>query len=155
MESVLRAAAVYFLLLLIFRIAGKRSLSQVTTFDLILTLIISEAIQEALIGEDRSMTNALVLVLTLIGLDVFLSWAKFKWQSVAKFLEGTPVVVMRNGQTILENMKAERVDESDITEAARGSRGVAALQSVKHAVVERDGSITIVPTAEARRSVGP
>ena len=70
MESVIRAAAVYLFLLLVFRLAGQRTLAQITTFDLVLLLIISEAIQQALIGNDNSMINAALVVLTLAGLNV-------------------------------------------------------------------------------------
>ena len=76
MESVIRAAAVYLFLLLVFRLAGQRTLAQITTFDLVLLLIISEAIQQALIGNDNSMTNAALVVLTLAGLNVALSILK-------------------------------------------------------------------------------
>src|SRR5918998_82921 len=94
MDTVLRAATVYALLLIIFRIAGKRSLAQITTFDLILTLIISEAIQQALVDNDNSMTNAFILVITLVGIDIGLSLLKQRSSAVDKALEGVPVIVM-------------------------------------------------------------
>ena len=74
MDSVIRGAVVYLFVLLIFRIAGKRALSEVTTFDLVLTLIISEAIQQALIDSDNSITNAFLILVTQVGLDVLFSF---------------------------------------------------------------------------------
>ena len=76
MDSVLRASAVYFGLLIIMRLAGKRSLAQITTFDFVLLLIIGEATQNALLGQDFSMTNALIVIVTLVGIDIGLSLLK-------------------------------------------------------------------------------
>ena len=73
MDSVIRAAAIYFLLLVVFRLAGNRSIGQITAFDFVLLLIISEAIQQAMITDDYSMTNAFLLVVTLVGLDIMMS----------------------------------------------------------------------------------
>ena len=76
MDAVLRAGSIYFILLLIFRISGKRTLSQITTFDFVLLLIVGEATQQGLLGDDFSVTNAILLVLTLVGIDVVLSEVK-------------------------------------------------------------------------------
>ncbi|MBA3659010.1 MAG: DUF421 domain-containing protein [Gemmatimonadales bacterium] len=145
MSSVMRAVVVYLFLLALFRLAGKRSLSQVTTFDLVLTLIISEAVQQALISDDNSMTNAFLLVLTLVGLDILLSFIKQRSQRLSRLLDGTPVVVVEDGRLLRDRMKRERVDEGDILHAAREHQGLASLDEIAYAVVERSGGITVVP----------
>ncbi len=86
MESVVRGALVYVVLLVLFRISGKRSLAQITTFDFVLLLIVSEAIQQAMIATDNSMTNAFLLVATLLGIDVALSLVKGKVPGLEKLM---------------------------------------------------------------------
>ena len=82
MDAVLRSLVIYVFLLVVFRISGKRSLSQATTFDFVLLLVIGEATQQALLGEDFSMTNAFVVIVTLVGIDILLSLVKQRWQRV-------------------------------------------------------------------------
>ena len=145
MESVIRAAIVYVVLLVLFRIAGKRSLAEITSFDLVLLLIISEATQQAMIDNDNSMTNALLLVSTLIGLNVLLSVLATRWKSFNKLVEDVPLVILQNGEPIRERMRKERVEDDDIMEAARASQGLERLDQIKYAILERTGHITIVP----------
>jgi uncharacterized membrane protein YcaP (DUF421 family) len=145
MESVIRAAIVYVVLMLLFRIAGKRSLAEVTSFDLVLLLIISEATQQAMIDNDNSMTNALLLVSTLIGMNILLSIVTKRWKFVDKLVEDVPLVILKNGEPLRERMRKERIDEDDILEAARASEGLERLDQIKFAILERTGHITIVP----------
>jgi uncharacterized membrane protein YcaP (DUF421 family) len=149
MESVIRAAAVYLFLLLIFRLAGQRTLAQITTFDLVLLLIISEAIQQGLIGNDNSMINAALVVLTLAGLNVSLSLLKQRSKTIEKVLEDVPLVLVEEGRILKERMDKVRVDEDDILEAARESHGLVRLDQIRYAVLERSGEISIVPLRKA------
>lgn len=145
MESVIRAAAVYLFLLLVFRLAGQRTLAQITTFDLVLLLIISEAIQQALIGNDNSMINAALVVLTLAGLNVSLSLLKQRSKKAEKVLEDVPLVLLAEGRLLKDRMNKVRVDEDDILEAARSLHGLERLDQIRFAVLERSGDISIVP----------
>jgi uncharacterized membrane protein YcaP (DUF421 family) len=145
MESVIRAAAVYIFLLLVFRLAGQRTLAQITTFDLVLLLIISEAIQQALIGNDNSMINAALVVLTLAGLNVSLSILKQRSKAAEKVLEDVPLVLVAEGRLLTDRMDKVRVDEDDILEAARSHHGLERLDQIRFAVLERSGDISIVP----------
>jgi uncharacterized membrane protein YcaP (DUF421 family) len=145
MESVIRAAAVYLFLLLVFRLAGQRTLAQITTFDLALLLIISEAIQQALIGNDNSMINAALAVLTLAGLNVSLSILKQRSKTAEKVLEDVPLVLVAEGRLLKDRMDKVRVDEDDILEAARSHHGLERLDQIRFAVLERTGDISIVP----------
>ena len=145
MDSVIRGAAVYLFCLLIFRIAGKRSLAEVTTFDLVLLLIISETTQEAMVNNDHSVTHAVLLIITLVGLDVLLSLIKQRWAKFEKVLEDVPLIILENGLPIKERLDKSRVDETDILEAARKLQGLERLEQIKYAVLERDGEISIIP----------
>jgi uncharacterized membrane protein YcaP (DUF421 family) len=145
MESVIRGLVVYVFLLLIFRIAGKRTLSENTNFDLVLLLIISETTQQAMVDNDHSITNGFLLILTLIGASIGLSLLKQRFPAVEQWLEGTPLVIIENGKVLADRMDKTRVDEADILEAARSLRGLERLEQIKYAIVERNGDITIVP----------
>ncbi|HET7584280.1 MAG TPA: YetF domain-containing protein [Gemmatimonadaceae bacterium] len=145
MDTMLRGAAIYVFLLIVFRVAGKRTLTQITTFDFVLLLIISEAVQQSLIATDNSLTNAVMLVLTLVGLDILLSLVKQRVPRLERLMEGAPVVIVEDGMLHRDRMAKERVDEADILAAARERQGLARLDQIAYAVVERSGGITIVP----------
>ncbi|MDF3041519.1 MAG: rane protein, partial [Thermomicrobiales bacterium] len=94
MDSVIRAVAIYGILLIIFRVSGKRSLAQITTFDFVLLLIISEATQQALLGDDFSLINAFVVIITLIGLDIALSLLKQRSPTFELLIDDTPLIIV-------------------------------------------------------------
>lgn len=145
MDSVLRAAAIYVFLLLVFRLSGKRSLAQITTFDFVLLLVIGEATQQALLGDDFSLTNAAVVILTLLGLDIALSLLQQRSPLMEKWLDDIPLVLVDDGTPLKDRMDKARVDESDILAAARELQGLERMDQVKYAVLERSGGISIVP----------
>lgn len=149
MEAPLRALVVYMFLLVIFRIAGKRTFAQITPFDFVLLLIVGEATQQGLIGDDFSVTKALLLITSLLGIDVLLSYAQRYVKPLDRLVEGLPLVLLEHGDVIDERMKKARVDEGDILEAGRKAHGLERLDQMKYAVLERDGSISVVPEAEA------
>lgn len=148
METIVRVVAIYAILLLLFRIAGKRSLAQLTSFDFIVLLIISEATQQAMIRDDYSVTNAFVVIATLIGMDIALTAAKVWFPRSERYIDGLPLVILENGKPIEELMRKSRVDEDDILAAARASQGLERLDQIKYAVLERSGGISIVPMAK-------
>lgn len=155
MESVIRAAAIYGLLLAVFRFTGKRSLGQITTFDFVLLLIISEAVQNGMVGTGYSLTNAFVLVLTLVGIDLVLSLAKSRLPGVEKWLEGVPLVIVEHGRPLVERMQKARVDASDVLTAARKLHGLERMEQIKYAVLERSGDISIIPWAPSAAGMRP
>lgn len=152
MESVLRAATVYIALLLIMRLAGKRSLAQITTFDFVLLLIIGEATQQALLGQDYSITNALIVIVTLVMMDIGMSLLKRRSKTVDKILDDVPLVIVEDGVALKDRMDKARVDEEDVLSAARHSQGLERLDQIRYAVLERSGVISIVPKRDATKS---
>jgi uncharacterized membrane protein YcaP (DUF421 family) len=147
MDSILRGLAVYVILLVVFRISGKRTLSQVTTFDFVLLLIIAEVTQQALLGQDYSITNFVLLVVTLLGLDIALSLLKQHFPRLDRLLEGQPLIIVENGCPLRDRMGKARVDEEDVLTAARHLHGLERMEQIKYAVLERNGGITIIPVA--------
>jgi uncharacterized membrane protein YcaP (DUF421 family) len=145
METVIRGLLVYVFLLVVFRISGKRTLSEASTFDLVLLLIISETTQQAMVDNDHSMTNAAILILTLVGCTLAMSLIK-QWSPAAdRWMEGIPLIIVKDGKLLHDAMRIERVDEDDILEAAREMQGLESISQIKYAVLERGGQITIVP----------
>lgn len=145
MDSVLRAAAIYLALMLFFRFTGKRSLGEVTTFDFILLLIVGEATQQALLGEDFSVTNAVIVILTLVTLDILMGRLKARSRTADKVMDDTPVVVVADGKPLKDRMAGEGIDGEDVMEAARELQGLERMDQIKYAVLERDGTISIIP----------
>lgn len=145
MDAVLRTATIYLFLLVLFRLAGKRTLGEVTPFEFVLLLIIGEATQQGLLGDDFSVTNALLVVTTFIVIDIALGLFKQRSHWLERAVEGTPVVVFADGEPIRDRMNRARIDEADILEAARVKQGLESLQQVKFAVLERSGGISIIP----------
>lgn len=145
MDAVLRAAAVYVVLLLVFRIAGRRTLSEITTFDFVLLLIIGEATQQGLVGDDFSLTKAFLVIIALIGIDIAFSLVKERSSLFSKLVDGLPTVIVENGKPLVERMQQARVDESDVMEAARQIQGLERIEQVKYAVLEVSGKISIIP----------
>jgi uncharacterized membrane protein YcaP (DUF421 family) len=145
MDPVLRAAAVYAFLLLIFRVFGKRSLAQITTFDFVMLLIIAETTQQALLGDDFSVTNSFILIATLFVLDTALQYVKQGSRWFDRVSEGVPLIILKDGKPIQERMKKSRVDEYDILSSARELQGLERLDQIKYAILEKDGQISIIP----------
>ena len=145
MESVLRAASIYAFLLLLFRVTGKRSLAQITAFDFVLLLIIGEATQQALLGNDFSVINAFVVIGTLMFLELGLSLLKGWVPKLDPVLDSTPLVVVENGKLLEDRIANERVDLNDVLAAARERHGLERLDQIKFAVLERSGGISIIP----------
>ena len=145
MDAVVRALAIYVILMVIFRISGKRSLAQITTFDFVLLLVIGEATQQALLGDDFSLTNAALIIVTLVGADIGLSLIQQRFPRLDPWLEDVPLLLVENGKVIQERLDKSRISESEILQAARTTQGLERLEQVKYAVLERTGEISIIP----------
>lgn len=145
MNPVIRGLAVYLFILIVFRILGKRSLKEVTTFDFVLLLIISETTTDALMGEDLSLTACFIMVCTLVSTDYLFSKLRdhSKWFEIVS--EGAPLVIVEKGKPLKGRMNKSRVDDQDVLEAARLLHGLERMDQIKYAVLERDGSISIIP----------
>ena len=150
MDTVLRTVVVYVFVLVVFRISGKRSLSQITTFDFILLLIIGEATQQALVGNDFSIINAFVVIGTLVTLEICFSWMECRWPVLSRIVGSLPVVIVENGKLLEERVKQEGVTLAEILTAGRERHGLERLDQFKYAILERHGGISVVPADEAR-----
>lgn len=145
MDTVIRALAVYLILIVVFKIAGRRALLQMTSFDLILLLIISEATQQALLGNDFSVTGAMLTIVTLIVVDISFGILKKKIPAADDLLDGTPVILVENGHFYAEKLTKADISAEDILLAARIDHGITERQKIKYAILESNGHISIIP----------
>ena len=145
METVFRGFAIYVVLLVVLRLSGRRTLAQMTPFDLVLLLIIAETTQQALLGDDFSITNAFVLIVTLFGIDIALSYLKKGHDGLALLIDGTPTILVSHGQPDRRALVRARVSLDDVLKAARIQQGLEGVGQIKFAVLEASGEISIVP----------
>jgi uncharacterized membrane protein YcaP (DUF421 family) len=150
MDEVLRAIAIYAVLMVIFRLSGKRSMAEVTPFDFVLLLIFSEALQNALVDDDSSLTVGLTVVTTLLTVNLIMSLIKQRSVRIENILEGVPIVIFDEGKPLHDRMNRERIDEGDILAAARMQHGIDSLDQVRTAIIERSGGISIIPKQSAQ-----
>lgn len=149
METILRAAAIYLIVWLVMRITGKRTLAQVTIFDFVLLLMVSQAGQQALLGDDLSLTNALLIIVTLVGIHLLFTAANYRWPVFDQFANDVPLVLIDDGRVLDERMRKSKVNEDDILEQARMAHGLERMDQIKYAVLERTGGISVVPRSSA------
>lgn len=148
MDMVLRAIAIYLILLIVIKIAGRRTLMQMTSFDLILLLIISEATQQALLGEDFSVTGAMLTIITLVVVDILFGYLKKKIPGAENLIDGAPVILVAHGAANQTKLQKVSVSCDDIMLAARQNHGILEMKEIKYAILERNGQISIIPENE-------
>lgn len=144
MEVVIRVAFVYAFLLVALRIMGKREFGQLAPFDLLVLMLIPELFQQAMVGEDRSMTTAVVGACTLLGLVFLASVLAYRSRTASQVLESEPTVLVQDGQFIRPALDRERVSADEVLAAMR-SAGHDRLEDVRWGILETSGNITIVP----------
>jgi uncharacterized membrane protein YcaP (DUF421 family) len=147
MEQILRSIGIYAFLMIAFRICGKRTLKDITVFDFVLLLVLSEGVQQALTSDDFSLVNAWVIVATFLFLDVLMSLLKRRFRAVDRLMDGEPIIIVRSGVPLEERMAKERIDMDEVLEAAR-QNGLESVEQIKYAVLERNGSISIIPAGD-------
>jgi uncharacterized membrane protein YcaP (DUF421 family) len=143
MDIVLRAVVVFAFLLLLTRVIGRRELSSLQPFDLILLIILGDAVQQGLTQDDYSLTGAFLAIGTIAVLQVLVSWIGYRFPRTRTVLEGQPIIIVQDGEVIEDNIKRERLDPDEIAEAAR-LQGIAHLSDVKWAVLETSGDISFI-----------
>jgi uncharacterized membrane protein YcaP (DUF421 family) len=143
---ILRVVTIYGFLLVVFRVAGKRTVAEMTSFDLIVLLVIGDATQQGLIGDDFSVSTAVVAVSCLILIDVALGQVKNRCPSVDRVVDGAPLILIFKGEMLRERMEREGVDLDDVLEAAREQYGIKDLDEIEYAVLERHGGISVIPS---------
>jgi uncharacterized membrane protein YcaP (DUF421 family) len=149
-----RTIIVYLVILVGLRLAGKRELGQMTVFDLLVLILLANAVQNAMVGPDTSLLGGLLAALILLILNVLLRRARAYWPRLGRVLEGTPTVLVFHGKVVEKNLRREGVDEELLEQALR-EHGVEKLADVDLAVLELDGSISVVPAGSSHKMKKP
>lgn len=139
----LRALIVYFVLLVMIRVSGKRTMGQFTSFDMLLVVLLGNAVQNALLGPDTSVGGGLLLAATLMGLNWAVGLASARSARVEALIEGSPVLLARDGKVFKQVLRRELISREDFEKAMREA-GVDELDQIQMAVLETNGHITIV-----------
>ena len=147
-ELVLRAVLVYLLILVLIRLSGKRTVGEFTPFDLIVVILLGEAMQNALVPQGESVTGPAIVAATLVSLNWLVAFVSARSKKVDRLVEGEPVVLARNGRYDRAAMRAQNVTDTDVLEAVRRAN-LSGIKAVRTATLETDGEITIVPKDES------
>lgn len=143
-QIVVRTAVIYVFVLVALRVAGKREIGQMTPFDLVVILVIANAVQNAMVGADTSLIGGLLAAAVLVAANALVSYLGVSSRIFERTLLGSPTLLVSEGHLIDEHLRRERLNADEVLMAMR-EHGVADLADVKLAVLEVDGSISIVP----------
>lgn len=143
MEIVLRTVIIFFFVFLLTRSMGKKELSQLSAFELILLITIGDLIQQGVTQEDQSLTGAMLATGTIALLIVALSYTGYRWSGTRRTIRGVPVVVIRNGRPVDEVLHLERLGMEELIEGAR-EQGIGDLTKVRLGVLEPDGRFSFI-----------
>ena len=142
-QFVLRGVAIYLLVMLLVRVSGKRAVGQFTPFDLILLILIGNAVQNGINGGDNSLTGAAIMATTLVALNYVVAFLTSRSRAAEKVVEGVPVVLARDGRLFAQVLRRELISEADFREALR-MNNLDDVEDVALALLETNGSISVV-----------
>ncbi len=147
-EVVLRTAIVYLFLVAAIRLTGKRQVGQMSVLELVAILVISDAVQNSMVGENTSLWGGIVAVITLLGLDTLIKTATGRSRRLRNVVEGEPRLVVRDGRLLQRALDEEKIEAEDVRAAVRAA-GLARVDEVRLAVLETDGTISVIPREDA------
>jgi uncharacterized membrane protein YcaP (DUF421 family) len=144
MDLVIRATVVFFFVFLVTRVVGRRELSQLEPFDLILLVVVGDLVQQGVTQSDESVTGALIVIATIALLSIAVSWVSFRSRRVRVITEGEPIALVQDGRPIERNMRRERITLEDIQEEARQAQ-ITSVADLRWAILEDGGRISCIP----------
>jgi len=140
---VVRAVVVYVFLGIALRIAGRRELAQMTAFDLVLLLILANAVQNSINAGDNSLGGGLISAVTLLAINFAVGEGVYRWRWFERLVQGRPLTLVRDGKLVMRNLKRERITLEELRSALR-KQSIDGVSKCKHAVLESDGTLTAV-----------
>lgn len=151
-EIIIRTALVYLVILVGLRISGKREIGQMTVFDLVVLLLISNAVQNAMVGPDTSLTGGILAAVVLLAVNALLAVLRLRWPRLKHLVEGSPTVLVLHGEIIPAHLRREGLDQETLETALR-EHGIVDVADVEMAVLEIDGSISVVPASATTKRI--
>jgi len=147
MYTIIHAVLGYFFLLLTVRVLSRRPGAQLTLFEFVIVFLIGGVIILSTVGNDRSVTNCVTAIIAVGLMHRFVTWVKSRWPKVGEIIDGTPLVLLNNGDYQMEVMRGMKIDPEDIMAAGR-TKGVNSIFDIKYAILERNGAISIIKAEE-------
>ncbi len=147
MYTIVHAIAGYFFLLFVVRGLSRRPGAQLTPFEFVIIFLIGGVIILATVGDDKSITNCVCAIITIGLMHLSVAGLRFRFPRLSEIIDGVPLVLLKDGEWQMETMKGMRVDDNDVMAAARG-QGLSELNDIKYAILERNGSISIIKKTE-------
>lgn len=144
MDIALRAVFLYAFVVFLIRVMGRRELSSLSAIDLVLLIVLGDAIQQGLTQDDYSVTGAVIAVSTIAVVQVFISYVSFRSKRARRVLEGEPIVIVQAGKLIERNMKRERLTEDEVAEEMRKQQ-IATVGDVEWGILESNGTMSFIP----------
>jgi uncharacterized membrane protein YcaP (DUF421 family) len=151
-EIVIRSVAVYVFIIIAIRIAGKKELAQLSVIDLVFILLISNSVQNAMVGSDSSLAGGLIAAASLFIVNIILKYVTYRYKKANTILEGEPVMLIHNGHLLKSKLEKEKIPVEEL-EAAIREHGVKDIKDVNLAVLEIDGNISIISDNYTNKSV--
>jgi uncharacterized membrane protein YcaP (DUF421 family) len=143
MDLVLRAITIYLVVFALTRVLGRREMSSLQPFDLILLVVIGDLVQNGISQSDLSVTGVMIVLITIGLMQVFTSFLGFRSRRLRHLLQGEPIVLVHQGTVITKNLRQERLDDEDLAQQARVN-GIGSIDEVKWAVLETNGEISFI-----------
>jgi uncharacterized membrane protein YcaP (DUF421 family) len=144
MDIALRAAFLYAFVVILMRVMGRRELSSLSPLDLVLLIVLGDAIQQGMTQDDYSVTGAVIAVSTIAGVQVGISYLSFRSRRARRVLEGEPVIIIEDGKLIERNLRRERLTEDEIAEKMRMQQ-IASVEDVEWGILESSGNMSFIP----------
>jgi len=142
-EKLVRSVVVYLFLLVAFRLCGKRQLGQLSAFDLVVLLIISNVVQNAVIGNDNSLGGGLIGATAILLLNLVVAYVTFRFRRADRVVEHSPTLLVRHGRVLRDNLRRERLGPRDLRAALR-HHGVVSIRDIRYAFLEEDGHVSVI-----------
>lgn len=152
LSIILRTAVIYLVILIGLRLAGKREIGQMTIFDLVMLLLIANAVQNAMVGPDVSLAGGILAAVVLLVMNYIIARMRLYFPAVRRLVEGSPTLLVLHGKVLNRNLNREGLDQETLETALR-EHGIAEMSEVEMAVLEVDGSISVVPVGANHKRV--
>ena len=147
MQLVVRSAVLFFLILVVTRAMGRKEIAEISSFDLILLVVLGDLVQQGVTGDDRSVVGAMLAVATFALLTVALSYASYRWRRIRPLVEGEPVVIVVDGKPLERILRIERLTQEEVLAAAR-ERGIQDVRQIRLGVLEANGKFSFILQSE-------
>jgi uncharacterized membrane protein YcaP (DUF421 family) len=152
LEIVVRSVIIYLFIIIAIRISGKKELAQLSVIDLVFILLISNAVQNAMVGSDSSLIGGIIAAGSLFFVNIILKFITYRYKKAKGLIEGDPVLLIHNGKLVKKNLDKEKIPVDEL-EAAVREHGVEKIEEVNLAVMENDGNISIISDNYSKKSV--